>query len=121
MLLGRSSLVLLLLTLSFGTPVRDQAAGKPSLDALLKERVDSGKGVGIVTAILEADGSSTVAAYGKSGPDALPLDADSVFDACAGAHLVLVLTEWQQFCEIDPDRLASVVATPISSSSWSAT
>ena len=80
MLLGRSSLVLLLLTLSFGTPVRDQAAGKPSLDALLKERVDSGKGVGIVTAILEADGSSTVAAYGKSGPDALPLDADSVFE-----------------------------------------
>jgi UDPglucose 6-dehydrogenase len=38
--------------------------------------------------------------------------ADSVFEACAGAHLVLVLTEWQQFCEIDPERLASVVATP---------
>jgi UDPglucose 6-dehydrogenase len=38
--------------------------------------------------------------------------AESVFEACAGAHLVLVLTEWQQFREVDPARLASVVATP---------
>ena len=38
--------------------------------------------------------------------------AESVFEACAGAHLVLVLTEWEQFREIDPVRLAAVVATP---------
>jgi UDPglucose 6-dehydrogenase len=38
--------------------------------------------------------------------------AESVFEACAGAHLVLVLTEWQQFREVDPARLAMVVATP---------
>ena len=79
-MLCRSSLVLLLLTLSFGISGPDQAASKTSLDAVLKERVDSGKGVGIVAAILEADGSSTVSAYGKSGPDALPLDADSVLE-----------------------------------------
>ena len=38
--------------------------------------------------------------------------ADSVFDACQGAHVVLLLTEWQQFREIDPTRLAEVVASP---------
>ncbi len=38
--------------------------------------------------------------------------ADSVFDACRGAHVVLLLTEWQQFRELDPKMLAEVVATP---------
>ena len=38
--------------------------------------------------------------------------SDSVFDACAGAHVVLLLTEWQQFREVDPVRLAEVVRTP---------
>ncbi len=38
--------------------------------------------------------------------------AESVFEACAGAHLVLVLTEWEQFREVDPVRLGQVVATP---------
>ncbi len=38
--------------------------------------------------------------------------ADSVFDACRGAHLVLVLTEWDQFRSIDPEVLAGVVAAP---------
>ena len=38
--------------------------------------------------------------------------ADSVMDACRGAHVVLVLTEWAQFREIDPAVLAEVVATP---------
>ena len=38
--------------------------------------------------------------------------ADSVLEACAGAHVVLVLTEWQQFREVDPSLLASVVAVP---------
>ncbi|MGH3363366.1 MAG: UDP binding domain-containing protein, partial [Nocardioidaceae bacterium] len=37
--------------------------------------------------------------------------ADSVFDACAGANVVLVLTEWQQFREISPEALGEVVAT----------
>jgi UDPglucose 6-dehydrogenase len=37
--------------------------------------------------------------------------ADSVFEACAGADLVLVLTEWAQFREVDAERLGEVVAT----------
>jgi UDPglucose 6-dehydrogenase len=37
--------------------------------------------------------------------------ADTVMDACRGAHVVLVLTEWAQFREIDPTVLAEVVAT----------
>ena len=37
--------------------------------------------------------------------------AESVLEACSGAHLVLVLTEWDQFREVDPDRLGEVVAT----------
>jgi len=38
--------------------------------------------------------------------------ADSVVEACRGAHVVLVLTEWQQFTEVDPGMLAEVVAVP---------
>jgi len=38
--------------------------------------------------------------------------AESVLEACRGAHVVLVLTEWQQFREVDPDVLAAVVAVP---------
>lgn len=38
--------------------------------------------------------------------------ADSVLEACTGADVVLVLTEWQQFREISPEALAAVVATP---------
>jgi UDPglucose 6-dehydrogenase len=38
--------------------------------------------------------------------------ADSVFEACRGAHVVLVLTEWEQFREVDPTMLAEVVAAP---------
>jgi UDPglucose 6-dehydrogenase len=34
-----------------------------------------------------------------------------VFEACRGAHLVLVLTEWEQFRELDPVLLGEVVAT----------
>jgi UDPglucose 6-dehydrogenase len=36
--------------------------------------------------------------------------ADSIIEACRGAHLVLVLTEWQQFRDLDPAALHSVVA-----------
>lgn len=35
--------------------------------------------------------------------------ATSVEDACAGADVVLVLTEWKQFRELDPNDLQSVV------------
>ena len=36
--------------------------------------------------------------------------ADSVMDACRGAHLVLHLTAWQEFRELDPNVLGQVVA-----------
>jgi len=38
--------------------------------------------------------------------------ADTVQDACAGADVVLHLTEWKQFREIDPAKLAAIVANP---------
>ena len=38
--------------------------------------------------------------------------AESVMEACDGAHLVMVLTEWQQFRELDPVALAGVVDVP---------
>ncbi|MFC1414653.1 UDP-glucose/GDP-mannose dehydrogenase family protein [Streptacidiphilus sp. N1-12] len=36
--------------------------------------------------------------------------ADSVLDAVTGAHVVLHLTEWQEFREMDPEALGKVVA-----------
>ena len=38
--------------------------------------------------------------------------AESVEEACADADVVLHLTEWKQFREIDPAKLATLVATP---------
>ena len=38
--------------------------------------------------------------------------ADTVEDACLDADVVLHLTEWKQFREIDPAKLAAVVANP---------
>ena len=38
--------------------------------------------------------------------------ADTVELACADANVVLHLTEWRQFREIDPAKLATIVATP---------
>ena len=38
--------------------------------------------------------------------------ADSVAEACLGADVVLHLTEWKQFRDIDPARLVEVVANP---------
>jgi UDPglucose 6-dehydrogenase len=38
--------------------------------------------------------------------------ADDVEDACRGADLVLVLTEWEEFAGIDPVALLEVVAHP---------
>jgi UDPglucose 6-dehydrogenase len=38
--------------------------------------------------------------------------ADSALEACEGAHLVLHLTEWPEFRELDPVTLKDVVDTP---------
>ncbi len=37
--------------------------------------------------------------------------ADNVVDACRGAHVVMLLTEWQQFRDLDPAVLGEVVAS----------
>jgi UDPglucose 6-dehydrogenase len=39
--------------------------------------------------------------------------AETVEDACRDAYVVLHLTEWKQFREIDPAKLAALVANPI--------
>jgi UDPglucose 6-dehydrogenase len=36
---------------------------------------------------------------------------ESAIDAVRGAHVVLLLTEWQEFVDLDPEELGSVVAT----------
>ncbi|MFG6192945.1 UDP-glucose dehydrogenase family protein [Nonomuraea sp. JJY05] len=36
---------------------------------------------------------------------------ESAVDAVRGAHVVLLLTEWQEFVELDPEELGAVVAT----------
>jgi len=48
--------------------------------AAIKSRVDAKKSAGMVVATLEPDGSSSMAAFGNPGPDAKPLDGDSVFE-----------------------------------------
>ena len=47
---------------------------------LLKARVDAQKNVGMVVGTIDADGKTSMAAYGSPGPGSLPLDADSVFE-----------------------------------------
>lgn len=37
--------------------------------------------------------------------------AESVLDTCLGVDLVMLLTEWPEFCSIDPDELKSTVRT----------
>ncbi|MHB1614481.1 MAG: UDP-glucose dehydrogenase family protein [Actinomycetes bacterium] len=37
--------------------------------------------------------------------------AESARQACTRAHLVLLLTEWREFCELDPDEIAALVDT----------
>ncbi|NMA78133.1 MAG: hypothetical protein GX960_12895 [Actinomycetales bacterium] len=38
--------------------------------------------------------------------------AEDAYAAAAGADIVLLLTEWQEFKDLDPVKLAEVVATP---------
>jgi len=59
---------------------RTNTARQAHIQARLDERIASGNGVGLVAASLEPDGSVVIAAAGKPGPDALPLDGNSVFE-----------------------------------------
>lgn len=55
-------------------PTRDE------LLALIKDRVDSERAVGIVLAVREPNGKRTIVSYGDPGDGALPFDAKSVFE-----------------------------------------
>ena len=48
--------------------------------AAIRTRVDEKKSVGMVVATIDADGGTSMAAYGDPGPGARPLDADTVFE-----------------------------------------
>jgi CubicO group peptidase (beta-lactamase class C family) len=68
-----------LFLLSIAGPVA-QSTAEARLQDLVKGRVDAGKNVGMVVGTIDANGKKAIAAYGNPGPDALRLDADSVFE-----------------------------------------
>jgi len=50
------------------------------LTALIRSRVEEGRGVGIVLGVMEADGSTRVASYGEAGTNARLLGERTVFE-----------------------------------------
>ncbi len=66
---------LLVATVLLANGVRNQ-----ELATAIKTRVDAHKSTGMVVGTIDADGGTSVAAYGDPGPGALPLDADSLFE-----------------------------------------
>jgi D-alanyl-D-alanine-carboxypeptidase/D-alanyl-D-alanine-endopeptidase len=78
----RQSLTCVIAALLATTVLDGQATGsrQAQIQSRLEERVAAGNAVGLVAASLEPDGTVVIAAAGKPGPDALPLDGDSVFE-----------------------------------------
>ena len=73
--------VLLSLLLFHAAPLAAQHfPDETGLLELMRARVDSGRAVGIVVGVLEADGTRRYAAYGDPGRDARPLGPASVFE-----------------------------------------
>ena len=50
------------------------------LQELIRTRVEEGRATGIVVGVLEADGTRRIQAYGRAGPGAMPLDAETIFE-----------------------------------------
>jgi serine-type D-Ala-D-Ala carboxypeptidase/endopeptidase len=71
--------ILAALVLTVGVAAAD-GARNAEIAAAIKTRVDTKNAGGLVVATIEPDGSSSMAAYGNPGPDAKPLDGDSVFE-----------------------------------------
>jgi D-alanyl-D-alanine-carboxypeptidase/D-alanyl-D-alanine-endopeptidase len=67
----------LALLLSLGAA---DGARNAEISAAIRARVEAKRAVGMVVATIEPDGSSSIAAFGTPGPDAKPLDGDSVFE-----------------------------------------
>jgi CubicO group peptidase (beta-lactamase class C family) len=68
------------LVLALGVVAAADGTRNAEIATAIKTRVDKEKAGGLVVATIEADGSSSMAAYGNPGPDAKPLDADTVFE-----------------------------------------
>ena len=50
------------------------------IEAILQQRIDEGRGVGIVVGVLEADGTTRIVSSGEAGPGARPLGPKSMFE-----------------------------------------
>ena len=72
--------ILAALVLAIGVAATADGTRNAEIAAAIKTRIDKEKAGGLVVATIEPDGSSSMAAYGNPGPDAKPLDADSVFE-----------------------------------------
>lgn len=82
------------------------------LQALIRERVDSGMATGIVIGVLEADGTRRTAAYGSPGPGAKPLSTKSIFEigSITKVFTGTLLAEMTARGEVTPDDPAQMHA-----------
>lgn len=72
--------ILVVMVLTIGVAAATDGTRNAEIAAAIKARVDAKQVAGLVVATIEPDGSSSMAAYGNPGPDAKPLDGDSVFE-----------------------------------------
>ena len=70
----------LLVLLTVGSVAAQHFPTESELLALITERVDAGRSVGIAVGVVEANGTRTVVDYGDAGPGARPLGPKSVFE-----------------------------------------
>jgi len=84
-------------------PDSDDVRDSPAL-AVAAELIEHGAQVTIFDPVANQTASTRVptATY-----------ADTLYEALAGAELVLLLTEWKQFQDLDPIKTKSQVATPL--------
>jgi UDPglucose 6-dehydrogenase len=87
------------------------AAFKPDSDDIRDSpALDVAEGVRNAGAVVTVHDPKAMAAAKRVHPD---LEfAESVEEACLDADVVLHLTEWKQFRQIDPAKLATIVANP---------
>jgi serine-type D-Ala-D-Ala carboxypeptidase/endopeptidase len=71
--------------------------------AILQERIDQGRGEGLVVGLLEADGSQRVVFAGSAGPDARPLGDQTLFEigSITKAFTGALLAEMARRGEVD--------------------
>ncbi|GAA3831072.1 UDP-glucose/GDP-mannose dehydrogenase family protein [Sphaerisporangium flaviroseum] len=82
-------------------PNSDDIRDSPALDVAVKIREQGGKVTLYDPVALEnARRAHPTLGFGSSA-----------LDAARGAHVVLLLTEWQEFIDLDPETLGGVVAT----------